>query len=187
MNYTRILGIDPGSALCGWAVVEADNNNQKLIASGCIKTTSRDTTAERLKIISDELSAIIKKHKPAEAAVEELFFVKNIKTGIAVGQARGVVLLTLAQNNIKIAEYKPTQIKMALTGYGHADKKQIMSMIRCMLGQGVTIKQDDEADAVAVAICHINHANYSNITRITPEKANHPNYPNITRITPESP
>lgn len=167
----KILGIDPGSALCGWAIIEADNNNQKLVESGCIKTPSTlplikgekmgvgDVTARRLKIIHDELSTIIKKHKPAEAAVEELFFVKNIKTGIAVGQARGVILLTLAINGIKIAEYKPTQIKMALTGYGHADKKQIMSMVRCVLGRGVTINQDDEADAVAVAICHINHAN----------------------------
>jgi|GEM_PF-12875 len=156
----RILGIDPGSALCGWAVIETDGHDQKLVESGCVKTTSRDTTAERLKIIHNELSAIINKHQPTEGAVEELFFVKNIKTGIAVGQARGVILLTLAQSDIVITEYKPTTIKQALTGYGHASKQQVQQMVKCTLKAGEIIAQDDENDAVAVALCHCQHSRW---------------------------
>ena len=163
----RILGIDPGSARCGWAVVESDSNNQKLIASGCVKTHIRDSAAQRLCVLHDKLTAIVKKYKPKEAAVEELFFVQNVKTGIVVGQARGVVLLTLAQADIEIFEYKPNQVKLALTGFGHADKKQVQSMVKLILRMDKAIVQDDTADAIAIALCHqqsspilnLNHAN----------------------------
>jgi len=167
---TRILGIDPGSAICGWAVIESERGEDShLIASGCIKTHKKDSTAKRLQILHDELSSVIKKYHPAEAAVEQLFFVQNVKTGIAVGQARGVVLLALSQADIKIFEYEPTQVKLALVGYGRADKRQVQSMVKLILKLDKVITQDDEADAVAIAICHINHANHANRTRITPE------------------
>ena len=159
----RIIGIDPGSALCGWAVVEKKNNGDYcLVDSGCIKTKTGSPTSKRLQTLFEELTVIIKKYQPAEAAVEELFFVQNVKTGIVVGQARGVVLLALEQANIAITEYKPTQIKISITGYGHADKKQMQSMVKSILGAHSFIKQDDEADAVAIALCHANQSTYKN-------------------------
>ena len=162
-SVMRIIGIDPGSALCGWAIVEKRNNGDcHLVASGCIKTKAGTAVAKRLQILFKELTAIIKKYQPQEAAVEELFFVQNIKTGIAVGQARGVVLLALEQAKIAITEYKPTQIKISITGYGHADKKQMQSMVKNILGARSFIRQDDEADAVAIALCHANQSTYKN-------------------------
>ncbi len=173
----KIIGIDPGSALCGWAIVESDGHDQKLVESGCVKTHNHDTTAKRLQILHDTISSIIKKHGPQEAAVEELFFVKNIKTGIAVGQARGAILLALSQNDVEISEYKPTVIKQALTGYGHADKKQVQDMVKCILKLKNVIAQDDENDAVAVALCHAQCRTSYNM---------HPNTPEIVpKKTPE--
>lgn len=151
----RIIGIDPGSALCGWAVIEAEPGRQgKLVASGCIKTSPKDTTAKRLELLYNELQIVIKKYHPHEGAVEELFFVQNIKTGIVVGQARGAILLALSKAGLPIFEYKPTVVKMALTGYGRAEKKQVQSMVKCILRLEEAIVQDDTADAVAIALCH---------------------------------
>ncbi len=157
----KIIGIDPGSALCGWAVIESEPGRQgRLIASGCIKTSPKETTAKRLEKLFDELTDIIKEHRPHEAAVEELFFVQNVKTGIVVGQARGAILLALAQADVPIFEYKPTVIKQALTSYGRAEKKQVQSMVKLMLKLDHEIKQDDEADAIAVALCHGQHCSF---------------------------
>lgn len=160
----KILGIDPGSALCGWAVVEDDPGRQgRLVASGCIKTRQGESTAKRLQKLHDELEEVIKKYNPHEAAVEELFFVQNIKTGIVVGQARGVILLLLGQADLPVYEYKPTVIKQALSGYGRAGKKQVQDMVKLMLKLDKPISQDDEADAVAVAICHSQHRNIASL------------------------
>ncbi|HLB32250.1 MAG TPA: crossover junction endodeoxyribonuclease RuvC [Patescibacteria group bacterium] len=161
MNPMRILGIDPGSAICGWGVIEKDpkTNRVKLVDCGCIKTHASSSTAERLKLVYDGIAQVIKKYKPSEVAVEELFFVQNVKTGIVVGQARGVLLLTAALAGKPVFEYKPTQIKLALVGYGRADKKQVQNMVKLVLKLDKPISQDDTADALAVAVCHLQSRN----------------------------
>ena len=152
----RVLGIDPGSAICGWAVVESVNRQKfTLVDCDCIRTRPSMSTAERLYSLYLDLKAVIAKYRPQEMAVEELFFVQNVKTGIVVGQARGVILLSAAEAGLPVFEYKPNTIKLALTGYGHADKKQVQDMVKHILKLPGYIKQDDTADAVAVALTHI--------------------------------
>jgi len=152
----KVLGIDPGSAICGWGVVESlSPQKSRLVECDCIRTRASMSTAERLRSLHLDLQAVIAKYQPDEVAVEELFFVQNVKTGIVVGQARGVILLAAAEAGLPIFEYKPNTIKLALTGYGHADKKQVQDMVKLILKLPNYIKQDDTADAVAVALTHI--------------------------------
>lgn len=165
----KIIGIDPGSARCGWAVIDKNNNKLQLIGCGCIVTLPKFQESDRLLQLYYELCAVIDKYQPEEMAIEELFFVKNVKTGITVGQARGVILMCAAQKNLKITNYKPNVIKNTIVGYGHADKIQVQNMVKLELRLKEPITQDDTADAVAVALCHLNHFNHANITRITPE------------------
>lgn len=150
----RILGIDPGTAIMGWGMVEELNSTLTLIACGAIRTLAGVPQPERLLTLYNELGALIHQYKPDNAAIEELFFGKNVNTALTVGQARGVALLTLAQAGIPIAEYKPLAIKQAVAGYGGADKKQMQEMVRLTLSLPSIIKPDDAADAVATAICH---------------------------------
>lgn len=152
----RILGIDPGTAIVGWAVLEEQEGAVKAISYGHISTSPEQSTAERLLEVSRDLSEIIKKHKPHEAAVEDLFFFKNVKTVMKVSQARGAILLTLEQFCVSISEYTPLQVKQALTGYGRAEKKQIQLMVKNILKLKDIPKPDDTADAIAIALCHIN-------------------------------
>lgn len=152
----RTIGIDPGTATTGFAVLEEKNKSLFLLDYGCINTPKNIEMPERLKVISDKLKQVIKKYKPDNIAVEDLFFCSNAKTAIKVGQARGVILLTAAQNKIKVFEYTPLQIKLALTGYGRADKKQIQYMVKSILKCKDIPKPDDAADAIAIAICHLN-------------------------------
>jgi crossover junction endodeoxyribonuclease RuvC len=157
----RVLGVDPGTATTGWAVLEENIKNKNIcslqtVAYGHIQTSKKKTDEERLLEISDDLKKIIKKYHPEESAVEKLFFFKNQKTVISVAEARGVILLTLKANGIKISGYTPLQIKQALTGYGRAKKKQIQEMVKKILGLRNIPRPDDAADALAVAICHIN-------------------------------
>lgn len=152
----RVLGIDPGTAIVGWAVLEECGNSVKAVAYGHISTSPKQSTAERLLEVSQDLSEIIKKHNPQEAAVEDLFFFKNVKTVMKVSQARGAILLTLEQFRVNIAEYTPLQVKQALTGYGRAEKKQIQLMVKNILKLKEIPKPDDTADAIAIALCHIN-------------------------------
>ena len=150
----KILGIDPGTAITGFGLIEAQGQKFKLIDAGVIRTAAKSPLPERLKIIYDDLSQLIKSAQPDEMAVEELFFVQNITTGISVSHARGVVLLCAANQQLSVAEYKPLQIKQALTGYGRAEKSQIQEMVRVMLKLKTVPKPDDAADALAVAIAH---------------------------------
>ncbi|MCL5093596.1 MAG: crossover junction endodeoxyribonuclease RuvC [Patescibacteria group bacterium] len=150
----KILGIDPGTATTGYGIIEQKGNTLSLISFGCIKTNPKDHLAKRLEIIALELQKIIKKFKPDEAAVEELFFAANVKTAIAVGHARGVILLALAKENLKVNEYTPLEVKQALVGYGRAEKRQVQAMVKYILKLEKPINQDDTADALAVAICH---------------------------------
>ena len=154
-----VLGIDPGTADTGYGLVrEAQDGSLEAIAYGVIKTPAKTPMPERLQMLYEELKEIINLHRPDSSAVERLFFVKNVKTGIAVGQARGVTLLALAQASLPIAEYSPNEIKQAVAGYGGADKRQVQEMVRMLLNLESIPKPDDAADALAVAICHLHSA-----------------------------
>lgn len=150
----RVLGIDPGIGRLGWGIVDVNGGKLKAEHYGCIETEPNSDTSERLLLISSELSRIFKKYKPDVMAIEELFFGANSKTALVVGQARGVVFLVSAQNKIPISVYTPLQVKMALTGYGRADKNQISQMVKIVLKLEKIPKLDDTSDALAVAVSH---------------------------------
>lgn len=150
----RILGIDPGTGILGFGVIELLRGKPMLVDAGVIRTPVKEDDAVRLATIFEELTGIIKETKPDEMSVEKLFFAQNVTTAITVAQARGVVLLAGQQAGLTIAEYTPLQIKQALTGYGRADKKQIQEMVRVLLRLKVTPKPDDCADALAAALTH---------------------------------
>ena len=152
-----ILGIDPGIADTGFGVIEKDIKGDIVCLDyGSIKTKANTDLAYRLEILSRELNKIIKKYKPELIAVEQLFFCKNVKTALVVGQARGVVLLTARQNNIAIKEFTPLQVKQAVSAYGKADKMQVTRMVKLLLNLDKLPRPDDAADALAVAICAVN-------------------------------
>jgi len=150
----RIIGVDPGTGILGFGIIEAKDDKYQLVDAGVIRTPVKEDDAVRLNTIYDELSDIIAQSKPTEMAVEKLFFAQNVTTAMTVSQARGVVLLCGLQAGLKIAEYTPLQIKQALTGYGRSDKKQMQEMVRVLLGLPSVPKPDDCADAIAAAICH---------------------------------
>jgi crossover junction endodeoxyribonuclease RuvC len=150
----RIIGIDPGTGILGFGVIENSRGKIQLVDAGVIRTPVKEDDAVRLVTIYEELTDIIASTKPVAMSVEKLFFARNVTTAITVAQARGVVLLCGRQAGLAIAEYTPLQIKMALTGYGRADKKQIQEMVRVLLGLAVVPKPDDCADAIAAALTH---------------------------------
>lgn len=150
----RILGIDPGTGILGFGVIESNKGKVQLVDAGVIRTPVHEDDAVRLQTIFDELTDIITATKPTEMSVEKLFFARNVTTAMTVAQARGVVLLCGMQAGLQIAEYTPLQIKMAVTGYGKADKKQIQEMVRVILGLKDVPKPDDCADAIAAALTH---------------------------------
>jgi crossover junction endodeoxyribonuclease RuvC len=151
-----VLGIDPGTAIVGWAILDEIDGQVTAKAYGHITTSPKNTTAERLFEVVNDLKQVIAKYQPAEAAVEDLFFFKNATTVMKVSQARGAILLTLEENCVNIFEYTPLQVKQALTGYGRAEKKQIQLMVKNILKLKEIPKPDDTADAIAIALCHIN-------------------------------
>ena len=148
----RILGIDPGTGILGFGIIEAHKGVPLLVDAGVIRTPVHEDDAVRLQTIYEELTDIIAQSKPDVMSVEKLFFARNVTTAITVAQARGVVLLCGRQSNMTIYEFTPLQIKMALTGYGRADKKQIQEMVRVILGLHEAPKPDDCADALAAAL-----------------------------------
>ncbi|MFA6306175.1 MAG: crossover junction endodeoxyribonuclease RuvC [Candidatus Gracilibacteria bacterium] len=152
----RVLGIDPGTATTGWAIISEKNGEFSAEAYGCIETKKGRSDEERILEIAKDLKKIISKYNPQEAAIEKLFFFKNQKTIIEVAQSRGALLLTLSQNKVKISSYTPLQVKQALTGYGRAEKKQVQLMTQSILRLKCLPKPDDVADAIAIAICHLN-------------------------------
>jgi crossover junction endodeoxyribonuclease RuvC len=149
----KILGIDPGSGIIGFGLIDR-KSNPKLIDAGVIRTTIGDTDADRLVELYDSMKELITEMKPDVACVEKLFFAQNVTTAMKVSQARGVILLALAEQGIPIFEYTPLQIKMAMTGYGKATKAQIQEMVRVQLGLKNKPKPDDCADALACALTH---------------------------------
>lgn len=154
MQAFRILGIDPGIARMGYGIVEVTGNHITPIAYGCIETPANTSVASRLQMIYDELGGIIRQHQPNHMAVEELFFSRNVTNAFAVGQARGVALLSGVQANMEISEYTPMQVKQAVVGYGKAEKLQVQEMVRVLLNLRERPRPDDTADALAVAITH---------------------------------
>jgi len=155
------LGIDPGTAIVGYAVVMAQGSELHMIACDVITTPAKMPLAQRLQLIYEGLTRLIATYKPDEAAMEELFFAKNARTAMTVGHARGVAMLALANGGLSVAEYTPKQVKQAVTGYGGADKNQVGEMVRILLKLSAIPKPDDAADAAAVAICHLNTASYT--------------------------
>lgn len=150
----RIIGIDPGTGILGFGIIEVENHKSQIVDAGVIRTPSHEDDAKRLETIYEELTDIIVSTKPDVMSVEKLFFAQNVTTAITVAQARGIVLLAGRQAGLTIFEYTPLQIKQALTGYGRADKRQIQEMVKTILGLKVVPKPDDCADALAAAITH---------------------------------
>jgi crossover junction endodeoxyribonuclease RuvC len=152
-----VLGVDPGTAITGFGIV-SETKDEKLIAVdfGVIRTPKGETAGQRLVQLHSELKRLIELHHPEGGAVEKLFFQRNVSTALTVGQARGVALLAMAEVNLSIAEYTPMEVKQAVCGYGGAGKGQVQEMVKLLLGLDDIPKPDDAADALAVAICHIN-------------------------------
>jgi crossover junction endodeoxyribonuclease RuvC len=153
-----VLGIDPGTAITGYGLVHEQDDGLSLVECGVVTTPSSQPLPERLQTIYRGLSDVVRRFQPEEAAVEELFFSRNVRTALSVGQARGVALLALVDAGLPIYEYKPLEIKQAVAGYGGADKQQVQEMVRMLLNLDRVPQPDDAADAVAVAVCHIHSA-----------------------------
>lgn len=161
---TLTLGIDPGTAIVGYGLVrELNDGSLQTVDYGVIRTKPKIPMWERLKIIHDDLQTIINRHQPDQAAVEELFFAKNVTTAITVAQGRGVILLALAAHDIVIAEYKPNEVKQSITGYGGANKAQMQEMTRILLGLDDIPRPDDAADALAIAITHLHSMRFNSL------------------------
>ena len=154
-----ILGIDPGYAIVGVGVIEYTGNKFKTLDYFAVTTEAHTPFDKRLKAIYDGLCDVIGRYKPDYMAIEELFFNDNAKTAIAVGQARGVILLAAVNNGVEIFEYTPLQVKQAVVGYGRADKNQVQQMTKALLGLKAVPKPDDVADALAIAVCHAHSYN----------------------------
>lgn len=152
-NRVIILGVDPGLADTGFGIIEKQGSQLKLIDYGCIKTAAKTPMEKRLLEIFQSLNTVIKKYKPEIISVEQLFFCKNVKTALAVGQARGVIILVAGKNKLTTHEFTPLQIKLALTSYGKASKKQVQDMVKIILNLKSIPKPDHAADALAAAIC----------------------------------
>lgn len=151
----RILGIDPGTGICGFGVIDVKHGKPILVDAGVISTPPHTPLPERLEDIYNSLHEIIDLNKPDVVSIEKLFFMQNITTGISVAEARGVCILVAKQSKLPIFEYSPNEIKKTMTGYGHADKKQMQEMVRLQLSLDTVPKPDDAADALAAAICHM--------------------------------
>ena len=150
----RILGIDPGIAIVGFGLIEADRGRTRLLNYGAITTPAGLPLARRLVQIEQDMEALIAQLKPDAIAVEELFFSNNITTGIAVAHGRGIILCTAEKSGVPLYEYTPMQVKQAVVGYGSADKHQVMEMTRRILKMEKVARPDDAADAIAIALCH---------------------------------
>ncbi len=153
-----ILGIDPGVATVGFGVIRAEGMKQSMIRCGVISTPADMKLSRRLRQIYDDLLRLIDMFKPDAIAIEELFFNTNLKTGISVAHGRGVILLAGDSRRVPMYEYTPLQVKQAVAGYGRADKKQVMEMVRRLLNLNEVAKPDDASDALAIAICHARFA-----------------------------
>ena len=162
----RIIGVDPGIAITGYGIIEYRGNKFNVIDYGAITTESNLPFPKRLKIVYDNLYNILLEYKPEAFAIEELFFNKNVKTAIKIGQARGVEILAAANYGIDIYEYTPLQVKQGVVGYGRAQKRQVQEMVKMMLNLKEIPKPDDVADALAVAICHAHSGKFKDMFKM---------------------
>lgn len=158
-----VLGVDPGTAITGYGFVGEADGQLQAVAYGVIATPADWPLPQRLQKIYHDLTALVREHRPTEGAVEQLFFSRNVKTALAVGQARGVALLALAEGGMPIYEYTPLQVKQSVVGYGRAEKKQIQELVRLLLGLDAVPQPDDAADALAIAICHAHSARLNSL------------------------
>ena len=161
----RVLGLDPGTAIVGFGLVIFDGQSYQPEKYGVIRTPSKTPLPHRLLMIHEQLGKLIEELKPEHVAVEEVFFARATTTALAVGHARGVILLTAAEHNLPIFEYTPLQVKQAIIGYGGAEKKQIQQFIKNLLRLESIPKPDDAADALAIAICHCNNYRLQSLIR----------------------
>ena len=155
-----ILGIDPGIADTGYGFIKVNGSRLECLAYGSIKTPAKEDFSLRLQTLHKELAALIKKYKPERAAMEQLFFNKNVKTALIVGQARGVAVLTIGLAKVPVIDFTPGQVKQAVSAYGQASKLQVQKMVKLILNLKELPQPDDAADALAVAICGANHRQY---------------------------
>jgi len=153
-----ILGVDPGLATIGWGVIESDGHRHRLLQYGTLNTDTKSTLPIRLRSIYEGVKQLTQIFHPDHIAVEELFFARNVTTALSVGSARGVILVAAAQYTENLYEYTPMQIKQAVVGYGKADKQQVQSMVKLLLGLDEIPRPDDAADALAVAVTHAHSA-----------------------------
>ncbi len=154
-NGLRVLGIDPGTAATGYGVVEVRNNSLISIAHGVIATSPRQAFPLRLQVIHQSLQEIIGRHRPGCAVLEGLFFAKNVRTALQLGQARGAALVALVEAGLEVFEYSPLEVKSAVTGFGRASKAQVQRMVASLLGLAPAFPANDATDALALAICHV--------------------------------
>lgn len=154
-----VMGVDPGTAITGYGVLEYCNDRFKVLDYGAVKTESKYPLSSRLKVLFNQLNNILIKFSPDQFAIEELFFNKNTRTALAVGHARGVAMLAAAMSGLEVYEYTPLQVKQAVVGEGKAGKEQVQFMVRALLSLRETPRPDDVADALAVAICHAYRSN----------------------------
>jgi crossover junction endodeoxyribonuclease RuvC len=159
----RILGLDPGTATTGYGIIDVVEGEPRVVTFGVIRTDPQQEMARRLQAIYEALCALLDAYRPDAAAIEEVFFGRNITTAITVGQARGVLILALANAGVPIEEYSPPKIKDAVTGYGKADKHQVQLMVRNLLHLEETPRPDDAADGLAVALTHYQHQRYTSL------------------------
>jgi crossover junction endodeoxyribonuclease RuvC len=158
-----ILGIDPGIAITGWGLVSSESGALSLVEYGTVRTSQGTPLPERLQTIYSELGQVISSHQPTAVAVEKLFFSKNVRTAMTVGQARGVALLAVADGELPLHEYTPMEVKQSVCGYGKASKEQVQKLVQMLLGLDFIPQPDDAADAIAVAICHIHSSRLESI------------------------
>ncbi len=165
MVKIRILGIDPGYATVGYGIIDYESAKFSVVSHGAVITPPKDKFPKRLKTIYDDITFLIEKYRPDSLAIEKLYFNTNTTTAIDVAQARGVIVLAAENNGLKIYEYTPLQVKQSVTGYGRAEKRQVMDMVKNLLKLKAVPKPDDTADALALAICHAHYggSNYSRI------------------------
>ena len=165
-----VLGIDPGTAITGYGLVRQAERGDSLqvVAYGVITTPPDWPMPTRLQKIYRELTALVREHRPTDGAVEQLFFSRNVKTALAVGQARGVALLALADGGVVIHEYTPLEVKQSVVGYGRAEKAQVQELVKLILGLEAVPQPDDAADALAIAICHLHSAHMTSLIESEP-------------------
>jgi crossover junction endodeoxyribonuclease RuvC len=157
----RVLGIDCGSAITGYGVIESNGADHRMLAAGVIRTNPKWPFEKRLLEIATGLRALIREHTPESAAVEEVFFSANVKTALKLAHVRGIALLAIAESGLQLAEYSPLEVKMSVVGYGRAEKSQVQIMVCSLLRLTQAIESEDACDALAVAICHATHESTS--------------------------